>query len=280
MPSRLYLPSSGAPSVSPAFEVGWIATNADRVRARRLKTGTAIATKAVPEVSLTAADVLVRQYVGPPLAVQTIAGTVKGMVRCMESATAADFRSQWSVRVVSGDGLLVRGSLLARTTSALASEWGTALAARKFPVGFTGAGATMTPITCQLGDRIVIEVGYRAHNVVNTSRTGTVEFGDPTSVGDLTETEAAQSALCSWVEFDQTLLWRFPVAVHERSGFSVSIIPDDHTGEVSAVMVAGTLPKSMTLHIDDASGTEQLTVSGPGSMPRSRTSTFHGTRLS
>ena len=280
MATRLYLPSSGEAPISPLFDAGWgVVASADRVRGRRLKTGTAMMSRLAAESVAIVTDVLVRQYVFAPMAAQRIGGAVKAMVRCMESATTADMRAQMAIRVVSGDGLIARGTLLGRTTTGLVSEWGTALAARKFPPGFTGAGVAVTPVTCQEGDRLVVEVGCRAHNTTTSSRAGTVQFGDPTTAGDLAEAETAQSALCPWVEFSQNLLWRFPVAVHERPGYSVSIVPDDHTGMASVVVVSGTPPSGAVLHIEDAHGTEEIAVTGAGSWPRSRASTVYGSRL-
>ena len=262
MPTRLYLPSSGAPSVAPAFDLGWgVTTGADRVRTTRAKSGTLLLNKATAETAAAATDVLVRQYVSDPLAPQPIAGTVKAMLRCFESATAADMRAQIVIRLVSSTGT-VRATLLARTTTALvaASEWATALAARKFPVGWTGAGAALTSATALAGDRLVIEIGYRAHNTVTTSRTGTLQFGDPLATGDLAETEATQSALCPWVEFSQNLERLYTPATHGRRGFTVTVTPDTESGATDRITVTGNLVEAAAAfcEIQDAMGTEVL----------------------
>lgn len=205
--TRFYLPSSGAAAVSPAFGAWNLTTGADRIALTRTSgTGqTAFATRAVAETLAAVSDVLVRQYVSDPLpAAGTLSGSVKGIVRAMESATAADMRAQLLIRVVSNDGATVRGTALAINTGALASEFGTALANRRFPLGWSGVGAALTDVAYQTDDRIVVEIGYRAHNTVTTSRTGTLEFGN-VGTSDLAEDETSTAQLNPWIEFSQDL---------------------------------------------------------------------------
>jgi len=152
-------------------------------------------------------DAEVWQFVSKPLAAQTITGTVKAIMRCKESNAAADMRSQMVIRVVSGDGGTVRGTLLAHDTSALSNEWdATALTNRKFPLNWSGAGATLTSVAAQAGDRIVVEVGYRAHNSSGTQYYGYIEAGDAAST-DCAENETDTLQYNPWVKFSQNLLF-------------------------------------------------------------------------
>lgn len=207
MATRFYLPSTGAAAVSPAFDLGWgLSVDADRIAMVRTKANSAFNSKAVAESSAIVTDVLMRQYVSEPVAAQTITGTLKCIARANENSSTADFRSQLLVRVVSGDGLVVRGTLIALDTGALASEWNlVSFVNRKFPKAYATGGASVTSVTAQDGDRLVVEIGYRAHNTTAASRTGTLDFGDPSATGDLVEDETGTTQLCPWVEFSQNL---------------------------------------------------------------------------
>jgi hypothetical protein len=152
-----------------------------------------------------------QQFVSKPLAAQTISGTVKAIMRCAENALAADMRSQMVIRVVSGDGGTIRGTLLAHDTSALSNEWyvgsGVDLQNRKFPLNWSGAGAALTPVVVQVGDRLVVELGYRAHNTVSTLYYGYIETGDGAAT-DCAENETGTDQYNPWIEFSQTLVFQ------------------------------------------------------------------------
>ena len=87
--------------------------------------------------------------------------------------------------VVSNNGATIRGALLTNNAENTTNE---------FPTTAQGWGAqsakTLTAVTAQDNDRIVIEVGYIARNTVTTSYTGTLWYGgtgaDLTVAGDET----------------------------------------------------------------------------------------------
>jgi len=257
--------------VSPPFDLGWgLSTSADRLRCSRTKTGSGFASKAVAETLALASSVLVRQYVSDPLASDRIDGTVRGVVRCMESASAANLRSQLLIRALAPDGVTSRGTLLALDTDALGSEWATGLTARTFPKG-ASAGVALTPVQVEAGDHLVIEVGYHSHNTSTTSRTGTMEFGDPAASSDLAfgQTSTAQSA--PWVEFSQDIEWLYaPGSVWIAPGTEVSWSPDPTTGVISAYTVNNTSGRDVEVACADASGTERLTAASGWSGNKSR----------
>lgn len=207
MATRFLLPSSGAAGASPAFG-GWGVTGqADRVRMVTASVSTPLATRSANPTQAAVVDVLIRQYVSDPLNAGSISGTVKGIVQAYESASNRDMRAQLLIRVVSNDGATVRGTLLALNTGAVASEFSdSVLTSRKFPLGWTGAGATLSAVTAQAGDRIVVEIGYRMHLGFASSffAYGQLRFGDTGS--DLAEDETSTSTtLRPWIEFSQTL---------------------------------------------------------------------------
>lgn len=211
MATRFYLPSAGTAAASPAFDAAWDdSSSVVRRPANRTKGTSAFAEVTDTEVSaVNTWDVCLGQFVSEPLQAQTITGTVKGIVRARESAAGANARSQMVVRVVSGDGATVRGTLLAQdNTTTNINEWvatTTVTAARnaRFPVGSTGA--TLTSVAAQAGDRIVIEVGARAVNTVATNFTLGLRFGE--NATDAAENETGVTEAAPWVEFSADLLF-------------------------------------------------------------------------
>jgi hypothetical protein len=217
--TRFYLPSSGAAAVSPSPDAEWDATgSADYLQCVTTPSSTSPAEKAVAEaVTTNNYDVLLRSYVSEPLSAQSISGTVKGQILCRESSSSANFRSQLVVKVVSNDGTTVRGTLLAADTGTTVSdEWNTGSSTwenRKIPLGWSGSGASLSSVSAQDGDRLVFEIGYRAHNTSSSSFTGGIYCNDTAGDTDLSEggsetDTAASPDYRSWIELSQTLTFQ------------------------------------------------------------------------
>ncbi|MGH6879274.1 hypothetical protein [Hypericibacter sp.] len=219
MATRFYLPSTGDAAVNPAFDAGWGSldpvnppTRKRMVIARantnmNTQTKGQNATVALPGT----VDCLHRQYVSDPLQAQAIAGTVKGQVRCQQGAATNDFRAQMLVKVVSSDGLTLRGILLAFDASGLTSEFSTSLRNRAFPLAWTTPGDALSNVNALAGDRLAIELGVRAHLADGTMRTFALRLGD-NQLTDLPEDETSSSDFNPWIEFSQTLLFQAPGA--------------------------------------------------------------------
>lgn len=207
MATRLYFTNAQA-TLTVTSDVSWEGTINPFIRRvlspERIGTEFASHTFAKTTTSTTF-DGLVAQFITPPLAAQTVSGNVKGIIRALESATGNDMRAQMLIRVIGWDGVTFRGTLLAHDASALTSEFAATLTNRKFPLNWTAPGAALTPVACQAGDRIVVEVGYRSH-VATLSITGTLEFGDQ-SVTDLAEDEVGTTQNNPWVEFSNDLVF-------------------------------------------------------------------------
>jgi len=199
---RLYLPSSGAPGISPAFDAAWGDTeDADRIAAVNSPSNTAMTNKTCDEaVSTNPLNVLARQYIyGPLTAGWKVEGVVRGVIRCLESNSAADFMAALKIRGVDSAGANP-STLLDIATAALSNELGTAAASRLFPRGWTSP--ILTPWTVPSGGGyLVIEVGVRSVNSSTTNRTATFRFGDTTSNSDRTEDETATDDFRPWIEF-------------------------------------------------------------------------------
>ena len=210
MVTRIYLPTSGAARVSPAFDAAWdVTTGADRLRAvANLPSLTPFVDKATAETAAAAVNVLSRQYLAGPLAAGNIAGSVKGQILCREDNLAADMRSQISIRVVSGDGTTFRGTLRPADAEALSSEWeklASGMRNRKIPLASLSPEA-LTPVAAQAGDWLVIELGYRAHNTSTAAYTGRIKYGDAfPPADDLPEDETEGADHNGWIEFSQDI---------------------------------------------------------------------------
>lgn len=227
MATRFYLgtydtaPDGGL--VAPTFDASWEqTTSAVRSRMRPFKRNSAFASLTIAESSTSGTfDFLFRQYISDPLNAGSITGTVKGIIRCLESATDADMRAQMLIKVVSRDGTTTTGTLLAHDASALTSEFdATTLTNRKFPLAWAGAGTALGSVSAAQGDRVVIEIGVRAHNVTATSKTATLRFGE-SGGADLAEDETSTVDDNPWIEFSQDL--SFEVQLTDRRGPDSSI---------------------------------------------------------
>lgn len=203
--TRFYLPVSGAAAVSPTFGGGttWtVTTGADRIRCVTTKSSTALTSKTITETNAAQGNSLGRQYVSDAISAGDITGTVKGIIRCSESSTDVNANSQVVIYVVSNDGATVRGQLIAFDNSALSNEFATTLTNSKFPKAWSGAGKSVTTVTAQANDRIVIEVGTRTSGGEDGS--GVLNLGD-TGATDCAEDETGTAANVPWIEFSADL---------------------------------------------------------------------------
>jgi len=152
-------------------------------------------------------DVLLAQFVSPPLQAQTITGTFAGAFMVRESNAAANMRSQVVVRVIAPDGT-VRGTLISASAAALSNEWiasTTSYRCARFPVG--SSGTSVSSVSASAGDRIVVEVGCRAINTSGTTFTGTLRYGGGITNTDLpsNDTQTTGTTDNPWMEFSQNL---------------------------------------------------------------------------
>ena len=201
---RLWLPSTGALAISPAFPADWNDTeDADRITAVRTRGSTAITTKSTDEASATNDfDVLARQY-GIQVGAQTISGVIQSSIRSAESATGANARAQLLIRLVDSAGT-AKSTLLAHNTAANAEEFAanatcaSGLAASTY--GRMQDARTLTSQDAANNDYLLIEIGSRNHNTSATNMTICHSFGDTASTPmdrDNTETTANSP----WIDF-------------------------------------------------------------------------------
>lgn len=204
MATRLYLPDSGSPSVSPAYSTSWNdSTQMDRIAAVTTKGTTALATKTITE-STNAAQTYVgiRQYVSPALTAEyTITNGVDTMdvvVRSIESDAAAN--ASFFLIVRGWNGSTFQGIYSARPS---VTEFATSLTSRGSTI------SAFTTRTLAAGDRFVIEFGTRMDTADTTARTAGMNFGDSPATA-LTVGNTDTDADYPYFEFSGTV--PFPAA--------------------------------------------------------------------
>ena len=179
------------------------------------------------------------------------AGTFSAVFKGVETNVNFNAWLQIIIKVVSSDGQTVRGTIYGGSTASFASQT-SGNEAQEFPL--TGSKASRiknaiatSAVTAQAGDRIQIEIGYRADND-DTSRTVTLEYGDPTSGTDMSSTSAGATTGVPWLEL------------------SALTLSTTQSGAVS-------LSASTTL---SAAGTVSTTLSGAVSLSASASMTTEG----
>jgi hypothetical protein len=152
-----------------------------------------------------------RTVIGP-LKAQTIAGTIKGQMRCSENNAGANATLGIAVKLVQSNGT-DRSVLLDQTAADLinttAWEMATTLTNRRFGDASENASIALTSQSASAGDYLVIEWGFRSQTT--TSRNITLSYGN-NSATDLPENTSTTAANNPWwefsadIEFDNTVI--------------------------------------------------------------------------
>ena len=177
------------------------------------------------------ADVLHSQLVSEPLAAGTLSGTFSLVALLSEGAADDDMMLQVIIRVVSGNGTVVRGVAYAGQTNTTVTGTNTAV---NFELGLTSAGVrtryfdgvSLSSVGIQAGDRIVVELGARsvaAASAVNVSmqHNDREEGEDFELVADQAQV-ATPPYLRPWIEFSADL---YPTLLREEFRFQYTGVP-------------------------------------------------------
>lgn len=201
MVTRYYLPSSGAAEVSPAYTGDWDDTSV----ATQLKCSTSKIASAMTNftgstnASILSNEILLVQYVSDPIGQQTISGTVKGQIRCIESNASANAKIALCIKVVSNDSSIIRGYLAGNNANIINSATEILTALTNTPLkDFITTPIDLTSVACNNNDRIVIELGFGESgiDVYNIS----MNFGDDSGT-DLPEDATDTNPYNPWIEF-------------------------------------------------------------------------------
>jgi hypothetical protein len=201
VPTRLYFEATNVPAITPTFHASWV-DNTQAVR-RKLAQAKAAGTETRSGTLSGAAgnNTLVAQLTSDPIDAQTISGTFSCSVRARELAGTDNINQRVrNIRVFSGDGLTLRGTLFAHGISGVTTEYGTALSGIQF-----ASGNGMSSVVCSAGDVIVVEIGP------GESGTGTTPNWDFVLGGNGTDhaiTNGDTTGTVPWIEFSGTITFQ------------------------------------------------------------------------
>ncbi len=205
MATRLYAVGNLDSAITPAY-AAWV-TSAASARRDMALTQTAVS-DVNANISITSGannNSAAFMLISPTLDVgQTITGTVTIMTRGNELATADNIGQRWRVvKVVSQDGTVLRGTLLALAAHSVTTEIGTVRA------GYPAANAAaLSSVDAQPGDRIVVELGY---GLVGAGSTPLYDFEIGGTGTDHANAEGDATGTVPWVEFSQNITFGTPV---------------------------------------------------------------------
>lgn len=175
---RLYV-TRGAPTYTPATMRGaWERTN-EQI-ARRLQTapdepnlGAVTSNSSYETTTLATNDQLVIRAITAPLAANyTFGGTLNVMLAVQQTFSNSANCFYIHAYVTTGNSDTVRGTLLANYVDTPGNDWSTTAAAKALL-----AAQTLSAVAAQAGDRIVVEIGFKAKNTFSTQQFGIVYYG-------------------------------------------------------------------------------------------------------
>lgn len=165
-------------------------------------------------------DVLLFQAHSEPMAAQTIgAVTFHGVLRVYQAVLVGGLMMQYCVRVVGTDGT-VRGTLLdLHSETVLNSTFAGSYTNRMVPPpAISGAMSSLVVLD---GDRLVVEIGYRAIGSSGSSVTGYFDMGSNSGTS-LADDERGTEQYSPWIEFAQDIVFFGGSARSEGSTLRVS----------------------------------------------------------
>ncbi|OVE82693.1 hypothetical protein BVY03_00350 [bacterium K02(2017)] len=193
--TKFYL-NNAAADVTPGIkDTTWDdITTYDSIKMSTTKSGTVTSNTGVDEdAGANPWDVLNLQLVSDPVTAQTIDGTVNIMIGVDESNGQMNGYFHAHMYVVQSDGTSIRGILLNNYAES-STEWNVADDGQTFD----GGDQTLSSVSAQDNDRIVVEIGFVARNTKTTAYNGVMWYGGTGS--DLTDGGDGTS-LPGFVEF-------------------------------------------------------------------------------
>jgi len=195
---RLYLNNEAAGYTPDSWKASWDDTSGAVTKKLGTSKSGSTATVGVAETSTSSTwQVALGRFVSDALAtavtIDYLACRQQMCAVMSESDLAADMRLEWMVWVTTGDTSTVRGTII-NERGHVDELGGTTLLGEASVV----ASANNT-FTAQVGDRIVLEVGYRAYNTSATSYTGTLEYGGTGSDAS----QGSASGTVGWLDVGQ-----------------------------------------------------------------------------
>jgi hypothetical protein len=238
MATRLYFTNSTAPyTPTTAFRGAWDSSTSSVTKLLGATPGGTATTIGIAEVNVTNNwDVMLGRWVSAPaVAAGNLSGVVSWVIGFKESSASMNAFDHIHIFVTAGDTNTVRGTVL--TDNIGATEWPlTATATTEFD-------KALTSVAVQVGDRVVVEVGYRASNTVTTSFTGTMNYGGAFNT-DLFSGDTVVTTLNGYIQFsdpNQVLSAKSPnpknLCPNPAAG-SASVVGWSNTGAGVSTLVA------------------------------------------
>ncbi len=266
MATRFYFNEAEAAAVSPTISGAWSHINTLR---RRLQKGTpdssALSTVAVtPDGAdhLVSGDSHHRQYVSDPIGAQTISGTVKMNLQCLEANAGNNLFLAYKIFICSQDGTTIKEDVATLTRDTV-NEVATSLTNRHIEA------VSISTVNTEEGDRIVVEIGLggtptaaggvQGHN-------GSIRWGGSAAGGDLGENDTdTGTTLRPWIEFSATIVGAAqtvtPSAIASAESFGTQRTNLTVQGTAGGIVTA----EAFGSHVLDLADPPQ-TVSGAGNI--------------
>ncbi len=174
--TRLYLSRNGPTYTPPTIRGAWEGTStltrALQTKPDEASQGESIAASNYEVTTLTAFDVMVIKGVTAPLAADyTFGGTLNLMMAVQQSFSNSSNSYYLHAYVTVGASDVVRGTLLANYFDSSTNDWTTTAAARPLQTA-----QALTAVAALAGDRIVVELGFRAKNGFSSQQFGYIYY--------------------------------------------------------------------------------------------------------
>jgi len=205
MVTRLYLSNTASAAVSPDKQGAWDQTDTP-VEYRKMdtsKTSSTMTSKAQGKSNTAGTYMLSRIYVSRRLdGAQSISGTIKGTIRCMESGANDNLDAvRVCIWVCNEAGTSLVGTLLSYANYGTIAEFNTALRAKRI-----ADGDAIGTVSAADNNRIVMEIGF-GNTTTGSGITGTMSYGDDSGT-DLGDNETDTAAYNPFIELSATLTFK------------------------------------------------------------------------
>jgi hypothetical protein len=209
--TRLWFPVSSTPDITPTLQGTWDSSGGDNGKPNTTKGSSAITTGSQNTNLVTANSTsLHRIWLSAPLSgAQTISGTITGQIMARELAATDDLdRVSLGAFVVSGDGVTLRGTLLAVGNYGLTAEYINNATLRNKVIA---DGDAVSSVNALDGDRIQFEMGSTVDSTGGSSPVSAFKWGE--NATDLPAGDEAQTSDgAGWIELSVTLTLQAPAA--------------------------------------------------------------------
>ncbi len=215
MATRLYFPTAGTPPLaSLARDANWELPAGSSNPEQRLPTFTSKQNTALSTATLQWPATATQQWCWIQFQSETLASgysfqltdTISMVIgKCAETTLSGDSHLAFSLRVVSEDGSVVRGTLLLYHATSTEFPLAASAATR-----IHSARAFTSAVSALAGDRLILEVGL--HGVTPAAEYIQMRFGDPSAVADFALTAGLTTDLDPWWEMSPNLTFGTPPA--------------------------------------------------------------------